>query len=300
MEKPITEEQLLGALDQIEQYIVAIQKTILVVEDTVGVQKAITDVFRLENVNLVFAESGKEAEAKLNNQAFDCMILDLGLSDMTGFDLLEKLKNDDWFHNLPIIIYTAKDLSREEANQLRKYSKAIIIKTVGSIDRLLEETLRCIYYSKKETADSGGKFESTENLEGVSNLEGKKILLVDDDIRNIYALTRVLETKKMRVETGKNGEEALEKLQSHSDIQMVLMDIMMPVMDGITAIKEIRKNPKYKNLPIIALTAKAMKGDRKKCLNAGASDYLTKPVDTDLLFSTIQTWLFEKKVSFYE
>ena len=235
--------------------------------------------------------TGREAMEELKVNHFDCMILDLGLSDTSGFDLLERMKESDENNEVKVFIYTGRDLSSKEEMQLNKYAHTIIIKNEHSPQRLKDELeLYLIESSKKKKMSD---LLNSEEISITSGLKGKKILLVDDDVRNVFALSSILETSGMEVIFAENGIESLELLQKNPDIDLVLMDIMMPVMDGYEAIKRIREIPKFENLPIIALTAKAMKEDREKCMEVGASDYITKPIDPDQLISLIKVWLYQ-------
>jgi CheY-like chemotaxis protein len=220
------------------------------------------------------------------------MVLDLKLPDTAGFDLLERVKADDRFQSLPIVIYTGKELTRKEETKLRKYAEAIIVKDATSPERLLDET--SLFLHRVESKLPQGKRRMLEQLHSAEEVfRGKKVLIVDDDVRNVFALTSVLEAQGMDVIYAENGREGLECLRANRDIDVVLMDIMMPELDGYDAIREIRSlGAAYERLPIISLTAKAMKGDREKSIAAGASDYITKPVDTDQLLSLLRVWLY--------
>ena len=222
---------------------------------------------------------------------FDCMVLDLGLPDMTGFELIEQIRKDSALQGLPIIIYTGKDLTRKQETELRRMADSIIVKDVKSPERLLDETTLFLHRVQENLP-----LLKQEMLEQVRLadpvLAGKQVLIVDDDIRNIFALTSLLERYHMQVRYAENGKDAIETLQNTSGIHLVLMDVMMPDMDGFETIRAIRKRAKYRALPIIALTAKAMKGDRENCIEAGASDYIAKPVDTEQLLSLLRVWLY--------
>jgi tubulin-specific chaperone A len=218
------------------------------------------------------------------------MILDLGLADMSGFDLLASMRDDDRMQDIPIIIYTGKELTEKEDAELRKYAESIIVKGVRSPERLLDETTLFLHRVQRDLPDEKRRMLQLM-AKADTELNGRKILLVDDDMRNVFALSNVLELRGVRVVIGRNGADGLAKLDQHPDVDLVLMDIMMPEMDGYEAMRRIRQDARFAKLPIIALTAKAMKGDRAKCLEAGASDYLTKPVDTDRLLSLLRVWL---------
>jgi tubulin-specific chaperone A len=219
------------------------------------------------------------------------MILDLGLSDISGFDLVETMKKDEKIAEVPIIIYTGKELTKKEESRLRKHAESIIIKGVKSPDRLLDEVSLFLHRVESKSPEENKK---TMNIvsENDHTFKDKKILIVDDDIRNIFALTSVLEEKDIHVLTAENGKESIDVLNKNEDIDLILMDIMMPEMDGYEAMSEIRKKKQYTKLPIIALTAKAMKGDRQKCIDSGANDYLSKPIDIQKMLSLLHVWLY--------
>jgi len=233
-----------------------------------------------------------EAYRLLTSDTFDCVILDLGLKDMSGYDLLARIKGDAKISLTPVIVYTGKDFSQQEENELSKYAEAIIVKGVRSPERLLAETTLFLHRVEKELPE--GKRKMLRMVHGKEAiLKDKKVLIVDDDMRNVFALASVLEEKGMQVAAARTGKEGLEKLDQAPDTDLVIMDIMMPEMDGYETIGEIRKQERFRKLPIIALTAKAMKGDRNKCIQAGANDYLAKPIDIDKLLSLLRVWLFQ-------
>jgi CheY-like chemotaxis protein len=265
-------------------------KNLLVVEDDEIQRKIILDLIGEGDVRATTAGSGEEALQALKNEHYDCMVIDLGLPDMTGFQLLEQIKKESNLRNLPIIVYTGKDLSKKEETQLRKVAKTIIVKDVRSAERLLDETALFLHRVQANLPEP--KRKMLENLhKGDAGLAGKKILVVDDDIRNIFAMTSVLERHNMQVVTAEDGREAISILENNNDVDAVLMDIMMPEMDGYETMRLVRQKQQFRQLPIIALTAKAMKQDREKCLEAGASDYIAKPVDIDRLLSLLRVWL---------
>src|SRR6476469_3859822 len=237
------------------------------------------------------ANSGEEALSILRDQRFDCMVLDLGLPDMSGFDFINRMKNELHIDDIPIVVYTGRELSRKEETELKRIAEAIIVKDVSSPDRLLDET--ALFLHRVEANLPEHKRQMLEQLhESDPVLAGKKALIVDDDMRNIYALTSLLERHKMNVLYAESGAEGIDLLQKTPDVDVVLMDVMMPEMDGYEAMRRIREMPEFRNLPIIALTAKAMKGDREKCMEAGASDYITKPIDAQQLVSLLRVWLY--------
>jgi CheY-like chemotaxis protein len=222
---------------------------------------------------------------------FDCVVLDLKLPDISGFELLEAVQQDEKLRDTPIVVFTGRELSDEEAAELRKRAKSIVLKGVRSPERLLDETALFLHRVMSDLPPA--KQQMIETLHRSDEpLRGKKVLVVDDDIRNIFALNSLLERHSMQVISANNGQEAIKLVDDTEDLSLVLMDIMMPEMDGYETMRRIRATPKFRTLPIIALTAKAMKGDREKCLEAGASDYVAKPVNTDQLLSLVRMWLY--------
>jgi CheY-like chemotaxis protein len=262
------------------------------VEDDEVMQKSMSELISSKDINIMTATTGQDVYDLLKAQAFDCMVLDLGLGDISGFDLLDNLKTEVLINTLPIIVYTGKELTKDEELRLRQHAESIIIKGVKSPERLLDEVTLFLYRVESDLPESQqNALKLLHDKEAV--LQDKTILLVDDDMRNVFALTSVLEEKGLTVIMCVNGKDALEELDTHPDIELVLMDIMMPEMDGYTAIQEIRKlKSDIRNVPIIALTAKAMKGDRQKCITAGANDYLSKPSDIERLLSVLRVWLY--------
>jgi len=226
----------------------------------------------------------------LHEGAYDCAVIDLRLPDMSGFDLLERIQEQPALRDVPIVVFTGKDLTAHEDRLLKKAAKSVVIKGVESPERLLDETALFLH---RVIADlPPAKQRMVQSLhESDDALQGKRVLVVDDDVRNIFALSSVLERHGMNVITAGNGQEAIDKVEDEADIALVLMDIMMPGMDGYATMRAIRQRPDSRSLPIVALTAKAMKGDREKCLEAGASDYLAKPVVTDQLLGVLRQWL---------
>jgi len=238
----------------------------------------------------VIADTGAEALKALREQQIDCAVLDLRLPDMSGFKLLEVIRDDPPLSDLPVVVFTGKELSLDEDAQLHKIARSVVVKGVESPERLLDETALFLHRVVGELPLE--KQKMLERLHGSDeDLVGKTVLLVDDDARNIFALSSVLERRGMTVLTATTGNEAIALVESTGGLALVLMDIMMPEMDGYQTIQVVRANPAFRRLPIIALTAKAMKGDREKCLEAGASDYLAKPVNTEQLLSALRMWL---------
>ncbi|WP_202796910.1 response regulator [Pedosphaera parvula] len=263
-------------------------KNLLVVEDDAVQQMSIRELIGNGDVNTTMVASGREALDALASQKFDCMVLDLGLPDMTGVELLEEIKKSADSRTIPVIIYTARDLLAGESDKLKGLAESIVIKDASSPGRLLDETTLLLHRNAARLPERQRRMLESYH-QGV--LENKKVLLVDDDIRNIFAMTSVLERFKMSVVSAENGKDAIEILVNSRDIDIVLMDIMLPMMDGYATTKAIREIAGFENLPIIAVTAKAMKGDREKCIAAGASDYLSKPVDTEQLRAILRLWL---------
>jgi CheY-like chemotaxis protein/signal transduction histidine kinase len=292
LEKPVSREALEDSFNKIGQFIDQQVKRLLVVEDDPTQRQSMIELIAHEDVEITAVASADEALEKLRTMRFDCMVLDLGLSgDTDGFELLERVKSDPEMQELPIIIYTGKELSPQEETRLRKFAETIIVKDVKSPERLLDET--ALFLHRVEARLPEQKRRMLERLHNADAVFAQKhILIVDDDVRNIFSLTSVLEEHGMTVSFAENGRDAIEKLESTPGIDLVLMDVMMPEMDGYETTRAIREKPQFKSLPIIALTAKAMKGDREKCIAAGASDYITKPVDTDQLLSLMRVWLY--------
>jgi CheY-like chemotaxis protein/signal transduction histidine kinase/HAMP domain-containing protein len=288
--KPATSESISQALERIRQYTLPRTKHLLVVEDDRNERVGIEELIRHDDVEVDTAASGGEALGKLRERDYDCVVLDLRLPDMNGFELIDRVQAEPRLREIPIVVLTGKELSAEEDRQLKRAAKSVIIKGVESPERLLDETALFLH---RVIADlPAAKQSMVRRLhESDDVLRGKRLLVVDDDVRNIFALSSVLERHGMSVVTAGNGQEAIEKVAGDRDIDLVLMDIMMPGMDGYDTIRAIRSDRESRALPIVALTAKAMKGDREKCLDAGASDYLAKPVVTDQLLGVLRQWL---------
>jgi CheY-like chemotaxis protein len=262
----------------------------LVVEDNAAERMSISELLGHDDIDISTAESGGEALDVLRREEIDCVVLDLRLPDMSGFDVLQELKQESALSEVPVVVFTGRELTPEEDAQLHTMARSIVVKGVESPERLLDETALFLHRVVSELPIE--KQKMLERLNGSDeDLVGRTVLLVDDDARNIFALSSVLERHGMHVLTATTGREAIDLINSDHDIALVLMDIMMPEMDGYQTIGHIRDDGSFRRLPIIALTAKAMKGDREKCLEAGASDYLAKPVNTEQLLSVLRTWL---------
>jgi CheY-like chemotaxis protein len=288
--KPTTTEGLEAALSRITAYATLRRRRLLVVEDNAAEQLSITELLGHDDIDIAVAATGEEALAALREQPFDCMVLDLRLPDMSGFEVLECMRDDASISDLPVVVFTGKELSPEEDVRLHTLARSVVVKGVESPERLLDETT--LFLHRVVTNLPPEKQQMLDRLHrSDDDLVGKKVLVVDDDVRNIFALSSVLERRGMAVLTAGTGREAIAMLDSTPDLAIVLMDIMMPEMDGYETMQVIRQNPSLRRLPIIALTAKAMKGDREKCLEAGASDYLAKPVNTEQLLSSLRMWL---------
>jgi CheY-like chemotaxis protein/signal transduction histidine kinase len=290
--KPIDNDELDEAFRKFEEILDKSVKDLLIIEDEEVLRRQIIEIIGREDVEPVGAATGEEAYRLLKEKKFDCVVLDLGLPDISGFELLEKIEKDKTIELPPVIIYTGRDLSREEAAKLKKYAESIIIKGVKSEERLLDET--ALFLHRVVDHLPRNKQEIISSLHDKDAVfRGKKVLLVDDDMRNLFAMSKILDDKGMVIIEAENGKVAIEKLEKEKNVDIILMDIMMPVMDGYEAMKKIRKIPEFRGIPIIAITAKAMNEDYEKCISAGASDYLTKPLDVDKLISLMNVWLYK-------
>ncbi|MFS2215401.1 response regulator [Telluria sp. Tellsp104] len=288
--KPVSREMLQEEFKRIQKFLMGGKRSLLVVEDDMAQRESIVGLIGDSDVRIVTAEDGKAALEALAQQHFDCMVLDLTLPDISGFDLLDQIGKQQALRDLPIVIYTAQELSRKEVTKLKRYAKTIVVKDARSPERLLDETALFLHRSQASLPETQRRMlEEIHAADG--GLAGRKVLIVDDDLRNIFALSSLLERQQMQVLFAENGRDGIEVLEKDPTIEIVLMDIMMPEMDGYDTMRAIRRIPKFKSLPIITLTAKAMKGDRDKCIAAGASDYITKPVDVAQLLSMMRVWL---------
>jgi CheY-like chemotaxis protein len=293
--KPAKRDELIQVLKLLEGKLTQGLRRLLIVEDDPRQRESICHLLASDDVQITAVESAGEALSQLRAATFDCMVMDFNLPDFSGYDLLEKMAKQEEVAFPPVIVYTGRALSIQEEQRLRRYSKSIIIKDARSPERLLDEvTLFLHQVEAKLPLERQLMLKTARNRD--RSLEGRRVLVVEDDVRNIFALSSVLEPKGAIVEIARNGLEALAALERSllaggKALDMVLMDIMMPEMDGLTAMREIRKRPEWKKLPIIALTAKAMKDDQEKCLAAGANDYIAKPLDVEKLLSLVRVWM---------
>jgi CheY-like chemotaxis protein/signal transduction histidine kinase len=290
MNKPLTTDGLEEALERIKTFSRRQVRRLLVIEDDPAERLSIAELIRHDDVEITAVGTGREALDAMREQEFDCIVLDLKLPDMSGFELLSEAQADERLRATPIVVFTGRELTEGEESELRKKAKSIVLKGVRSPERLLDETALFLHRAIAGLPDAKQRM-IRELHESDEALRGRKVLVVDDDIRNIFALNSVLERHSMEVMSATNGHDAVKLIEATSDLSLVLMDIMMPEMDGYETIRRIRQSPQLRLLPIIALTAKAMKGDREKCLEAGASDYVAKPVNTEQLLSLVRTWL---------
>jgi CheY-like chemotaxis protein len=274
-----------------KDYVASRRRRLLVVEDDAAERMSIGELISHADVDIAAVGTGAEALAQLREKMFDCVVLDLRLPDMSGIDVLEEIARNETILDVPVVVFSGKELSADEEARLHMLARSVVVKGVESPERLLDQTSLFLHRPVVELAPE--KQQMLERLHrSDENLVGRQVLIVDDDVRNIFALSSVLERRGMKVLTANTGREAIETLEARPDLAIVLMDIMMPEMDGYQTMRVIRQNPSWRRLPIVALTAKAMKGDREKCVIAGASDYLAKPVNTEQLLSTLRLWLY--------
>jgi len=288
--KPTTAEEVEAALSRVKEYAMPRNRRLLVVEDNAAEQLSIRELLGSDDIEVTVVSTGAEALKAVREQSFDCVVLDLTLPDISGFEVLEQFGEDESLRDLPVVVFTGKELSPEEDARLHDLARSVVVKGVESPERLLDETALFLHRVVADLPPE--KQKMLDRLHRSDDaLVGKKVLVVDDDVRNIFALSSVLERRGMSVLTAGTGREAIAILDSTPDVAIALMDVMMPEMDGYETMQVIRQNPALRRLPIVALTAKAMKGDREKCLEAGASEYLAKPVNTDQLLSALRMWL---------
>jgi len=291
MSKPVSEESLAETFLKIKASTSHPIKKILLVEDQEIQSDFIKQSLEEQHIQIFQAFDAKQALDLLEKErVFDCIIMDLNLPDRSGIELLNEIKSNSLFKDLPIIINTAMELSPEQTSEILHHSQAMVLKSAKSNNRLIDEVN--LFLNKIRSSKQYSSFSNTgSSVIAENSLASKTVLLADDDMRNIFALSTVFENYDMHIEIANNGQEALDILERNDEIDLVLMDIMMPIMDGYEAIEKIRSNKKFANLPIIAVTAKAMKGDREKTIAVGANDYISKPVDVDKLISLMRVWL---------
>ncbi|RYY13204.1 MAG: response regulator, partial [Chitinophagaceae bacterium] len=292
--KPVAFDQIQEIFKRIEHVLNNESKKVLIVEENPMHAKALAFYLETFNVSSEIQNSVQDGIKSLNKDKVDCVILDMGIPDQKSYETLEEVKKSPGLENIPIIIFTGKSLSKAEEFKIKQYADSIVIKTAHSYQRILDEVSLFMHLVEENNKPelSSGKYKKLGALNEV--LKGKTALIADDDVRNIFSLTKALEGYGMSVLSAIDGKEAFKQLTENPMVDIVLMDMMMPEMDGYETIRRIRENRKYKNLSIIAVTAKAMTGDREKCINAGASDYITKPVDIDQLLSLLRVWLYDK------
>ncbi len=289
--KPATTQELEQALERIRAYAAPHRKRLLVIEDNDVERDSIVTLLGHDDIEIASVGTGAAALARLADGPFDCAVVDLRLPDMTGFELLDRLHASAELREMPVVVFTGKELSPAEEARLRNVAKSIVLKDVRSPERLFDETALFLHRVVADLPESKRRLLEWLHTSNAM-LRNRKVLVVDDDARNIFALTTLLENHEMEVVGATNGRQAIETIRETRDLSVVLMDIMMPDMDGYETMREIRRNAAFCRLPILALTAKAMKGDRERCLEAGASDYIAKPVDTDQLLAMLRMWLY--------
>lgn len=293
LDKPVALEKMSEIFKKIEHIISRESQKVLIIEDNPKHAKALAFFLETNNINSEIKSDISQGVAALQQTGIDCVILDMGIPDKQAYEILESVKKSTGLQTLPVIVFTGKSLSLKEELKIKKYADSIVVKTAHSYQRMLDEVSLFLHLvEEKKLSVKKGSYNKINSLNNILN--GKTVLVVDDDVRNIYSLTKALEALKMNVITAIDGAEALAALDQHTDTDIVLLDMMMPNMDGYETAQRIRENKKFKHLPVIAVTAKAMTGDREKCINAGASDYITKPVDVDQLLSLLRVWLYDK------
>jgi signal transduction histidine kinase/DNA-binding response OmpR family regulator/CHASE3 domain sensor protein len=292
LDKPAAFDQIPEVFRRIEHVINKESQKVLIIEDNPKHAKALAYFLETNNINSEIKSEVKDGVTALQKESVDCVILDMGIPDRQAYELLENMRQNPGLEKMPVIVFTGKSLSMKEEVKIRKYADSIIVKTAHSYQRMLDEVSLFLHLMEEDKKAGARKDRKHSGLGNV--LQGKTVMVVDDDVRNIYSLTKALETLKMNVVTAIDGKEALKMLDQHPETDVVLLDMMMPNMDGYETATRIRQNPVTKDLPVIAVTAKAMTGDREKCINAGASDYITKPVDVDQLLSLLRVWLYDR------
>ncbi len=293
--KPFALEQMQDIFQKLEHALNKGPRKVLIVEENEQHAKALSYFLSANNISTDIASNVNDSIEALQQREIDCVILDMGVPDRNAYDTLEKIKQSEGLEQLPIIVFTGKNLSQGEESRIKKYADSIVVKTAYSYQRILDEAglfLHLVEEKNKKKHEGEVGFENSGELRNI--LKDKTVLIADDDVRNIFSLTKALEVHGMKVIPAMDGKEALTSLENNPEIDVVLMDMMMPEMDGYESIREIRATPKYKNLPVLAVTSKAMMGDREKCIAVGASDYISKPVDIDQLISLLRVWLYDK------
>jgi len=288
--KPVAREQLIEAIGRLERVSQTQVRQVLIVEDNIALRESLEVMLGGEDIEITLAGSVAEALEKLSASTFDCMVMDLMLPDGSGYDLLERISEEGKYAFPPVIVYTGRVLSRDEEQRLRRYSRSIIVKGAKSPERLLDEVTLFLHRVESSLPPDQQKLLSQARQRD-SAFEGRRILIAEDDVRNVFALSSIFEPLGANLVIARNGKEALAKLEQEPEIDLVLMDLMMPEMDGLTAIRRLREQPRHSRLPVIALTAKAMADDRRDCLAAGASDYIAKPIIVDQLLSLCRVWM---------
>jgi CheY-like chemotaxis protein len=290
LEKPVSKDALEGAFTHISTFLSKKVKKLLLIEDDPVQQQGIADLLRGEDVEVTMVAGGREALEKLGAEDVDTIVLDLLLMNEDGARLLEDIKTQEKFQDLPVVVYTGKELSKKEEARLKKYAEAVILKSGSmSSEQLLSDTALFLHRVEAKLPARAQEMLRGQREQG-EDVTGKKVLVVDDDVRNIFAITSVLESHGLDVLYAENGRDGIATLERNPDVDVVLMDVMMPEMDGYETMRAIRSDPAHKALPIIAITAKALKEDRERCIQAGASDYIPKPVDSDKLLELIRLW----------
>ncbi|MBE7178263.1 MAG: response regulator, partial [Mucilaginibacter polytrichastri] len=294
IDKPVAIEQMSLIFERLEDALHKSPKQVLIVEENAKHAKALAYFLETFNLSVNVSGSVNESIETLRNREVDCVIMDMGIPDRSSYDMLERIKDNPGLENLPIIIFTGKNLSTAEEVRIRQYADTIVVKTAHSYQRILDEVSLFLHVVEEKKSSAKAV---RQNIAGKLHeiLENKTVLVADDDVRNIFSLTKSLEKHKMQVLSAIDGKEALAQLGLNPQVDIVLMDMMMPEMDGYETTTKIRRDPRFKDLPVIAVTAKAMVGDREKCITAGASDYISKPVDIDQLISLLRVWLYDKK-----
>jgi len=292
--KPFAFEQMPEIFRKIEYILNRDSKKVLIIEDNSKHAKALAYYLETFNISSEVKSNVLESVDSLKKKEVDCVILDMGIPDTKSYQMLEEAKKNPGLENLPIIIFTGKSLSMAEEQRIKQYADSIVVKTAHSYQRMLDEVSLFLHLVEENKQQIGGNGESKQ-MRGLSQiLKDKTVLVADDDVRNIFSLSKALEQYNMTVIAALDGKEALQKLDENPTIDIVLLDMMMPQMDGYETARKIREHYKWKHLPVIAVTAKAMTGDREKCIQAGASDYITKPVDIDQLVSLLRVWLYDR------